>query len=64
MKQRIRIGLRLSLPFGLFKNGGIFVVYGDFSKMKGKIDEVKELLYSFGNPQAQEFADRLVCEKG
>ena len=64
MKQRIRIGLRLSLPFGLFKNAGIFVIYGDLSKTKAKVEELKALLYGFGDSTAQDFADRLVCEKG
>lgn len=63
MKDRIRIGLNLSLPFGLFKSAGIFVIYGDFAQVSAKVQELKSLLYSTGNNAAQEFADRFVCQK-
>lgn len=63
MKDRIRIGLRIKLPFGLFPNAGVFVVYADFSKVQEKVNELKQVLYSTGNTAAEEFADRLFCEK-
>jgi hypothetical protein len=62
-KDRIRIGIQLSLPFGLFRNAGIFVIYGDFNATNTKVEELKALLYGFGTPTAIEFADRLVCTK-
>jgi hypothetical protein len=61
---RIRVGIRLNLPLGLFPGAGTFVIYGDFIKLSIKMGELKSLLYSFHDKKATELADRLFCEKG
>lgn len=64
MKERIRIGLRIKLPFGLFPGCATAVIYGDFAKARQKVQDLKDALYAFGNDKATEFADKLFCEKG
>lgn len=68
MKVRTRAGLRLNLPFGMFKGAGTFVFYSRSEKSYGELwqafETVKAVLYAMNDARATELADRLFVEKG
>lgn len=62
MRKRIRFGLNLSLPFGLFKNAGIFVIYveeGNVAKFRDAVETIRGVLVISGRG---EVASALVFE--
>jgi len=59
---RIRLGLRLRFPFGMFPNAGVFVVHGDYAKIKEKVQDLQDVLYATSDSKATLFADMLFCE--
>lgn len=51
MRKRIRFGLNLLLPFGLFKNAGIFVIYveeGNVAKFRDAVETIRGVLVISG----------------
>lgn len=62
MKKRVRIGVRVKLPFGIFPHAGIFVVHLqalDVDKIGAAFAIIKETLTSVGQTT---LANRFVFE--
>jgi hypothetical protein len=64
MKIRTRFGIKLSLPFGLFKNAGTFILQlteAQFEKMEEHVASIQGVLILAGKP---EYAGRVFVERG
>ena len=62
MKQRYRVGIKLSIPF--FPNMGIFILHLmpiEFEKIRTKVEELKILLTLTGYSK---IAGRFIAEEG
>lgn len=63
---RLRLGVRLDLPFGMFKNAGIFVFPKApeevRSKVLGAFSTLQAWAASQSDPRIKELAGRLVFE--
>lgn len=64
MKQRIRFGFRVRLPFGIFPNAAVFVLNltpASLTKLQEHVEQIQSLLILSGYP---DIAARLFVETG
>lgn len=62
MKKRVRLGVKVRLPFGLFPNAGIVVLLlsvTDAQRVERAVKNLGEVLHEVGYDS---YAQRLVCE--
>jgi hypothetical protein len=62
MKIRVRFGIRVRLPFGIFPNAAVFVLNlsaGNLELLRGQVTGIQEILHLAGYPQ---LAERIFVE--